>query len=187
MNTVNTINIKSEIAKFHKYLQDYENVYLNLYNDLNYSQKHWFDFKSMRFYEDAHTEKLKLIKNYNELTKYKEIFNYIYSGYSKLGKIINFDLKMKNPVMNSISACIESLKEVINNNNSVDIGSAPEVATYISSNTATLSKMQTSLLALKNKLKKDFENIEEFERTVKSKLGNLEIAYLKEKNERKYI
>lgn len=187
MMIVNTSDLKADITKLNNLIDKYEDIYLNLYNELNKSSFFWQDNKSKLFYDNANLEKLKIITTTNELRLLNDIYVYVHDSYVELGKIIEFDLKMKDKILSSFNICNEKLKNAIRNNNSVDVGFASEISSNIRDNIGNLSKMQSSLQDFKTIVKDSFNKIEEIEKEVKHKISNLKLEYIKESDITNYI
>ena len=187
MMWVNTIELSNYVKILNNLIDKYEEEYLNYYNEMNKSSFFWNDEKAMRFYSDINIEKLKIITNHNELLSLNKIYTNIINSYQQLGKIVSFDLKNKNIVLDLLNKCNEDIKNIISSNNNVSVGSAPEISGIISSNSSILNNLQNELQDYKMKTREAFNKIEEIEREITSAISSLNLEYVKERDLTIYI
>lgn len=184
---VNTINLSSEIHKMNSLINEYEDIFLNLYNEINNSSFFWNDNNSVSFYNNANLEKIKVRQTIFEIENVRNIYVYINEQYSTLGKIIKFDLENVEKIYEYFTYCNEQVKNIIRSHNSLNIGVCSEINGLINSNYSLLSKIQEDLQLLKTSTKNALIKIENVEKEVRNKINHMDIEYIKESDIREFI
>ena len=75
---INVSDFKAEINKLNSLLNDYENIYLNFYNEINKSSFFWNDNNSIMFYDETNIEKLKVRQTISEIKNLENLFTFIH-------------------------------------------------------------------------------------------------------------
>lgn len=109
---VNVEKLKSKVMVLDKTFDRYEEISLNLYNDISCSSMFWKDNNSKIFYENLHKLKLENQIFLLELSKTKKIINLILESYEPLGNKIEFYLENRSAIINKLDSCIQQLTMV---------------------------------------------------------------------------
>lgn len=184
---VNTINLSSEIHKMNSLINEYENIFLNLYNEINNSSFFWNDNHSIAFYNNTNLEKLKVRQTITELKYVEDIYSYVYQNYSEFGRVIKFDLENFEKVYENFNLCNEQIKNVIRGHNGLDTSVCSEISGLINNNYTLLASMQEDLQLLKTSTKNALVKIENTEKEVRNKINHMDIEYIKESDIREFI
>lgn len=123
---VNTVNLKNEVTKLNLLLEEYESIYLNLYNEIQSTSHFWNDPHSIAFLDYISLEKQEIIKTYNELQDIKEVYDYLLDKYQLLGKKIEFNLKLKDEVILKLNNYIYKINDIIRCYNNLDLSFCSE-------------------------------------------------------------
>ena len=101
---INNINLKNDINLLNKLIAEYEEVKLNLFNELKDSCINWQDGNSVDFENKIYLEKVESDNILRTLTDKRDILNFIYDKYSDLGKKIKCDLNNRSALLRSIES-----------------------------------------------------------------------------------
>ena len=184
---INVSDFKAEINKLNSLLNDYENIYLNFYNEINKSSFFWNDNNSIMFYDETNIEKLKVRQTISEIKNLENLFTFIHDKYSHFGRVIRFDLENTEEIFRKFNKCNEQIKALIRSHNNLDLNSSPEIYNVINENYTILTSMQDNLQLLKTNTRNALNKIENIEKDVKRKLSNFDIEYIKESDISTYI
>lgn len=184
---VNVNDIKAEVDNFNALLDEYEENYLNLYNEISKASFYWQDVKSLAFFENIKHERMQVVNNYNQLTDYKNIYVYIYDKYQELGNKIKFDLEMKDNIMNSINNCNNKLKTIIRKYFNLDLSFCPFESEILKREIRKVESMQSNLLEIKSNIKDIYQRIENIEAEVARKFNLLNVDYIKENDISRFL
>lgn len=184
---INIKNLKIELNNLNRIVEDYEEIYLNLYNVFSSSSFFWNDINSKKFYNDISIEKLKIKKTIDEFTNLIELYNYIIKQYEKIGKNIYYDLSNRYEVLKNIKEYIEKLKSIISKYNNLDIKYCPEVANYINKEKIQLKDSLKLINNIYINVNKFYKKIEEIEKEVGLRCSKFNIEFIKENNVNDYI
>lgn len=172
MINVNVMELKTKLDNLKRLIEEYENIEINLFNQLKNSSISWEDANSIRF-QDAIVEEKKESNEYvNNLKETINIFNEIYNSYINIGKKVKVNLNEKRNVLNSI----ENIKNKINNINKkinqINVNEVSEIRYKIKSVYDNINSLKEIYVSLYKKL----ENIES---SIKNKLNKLENIKIK--------
>ncbi len=177
---VNISSLKQEIGKLKNIIDKYEETNLNIYNAFSYASSFWSDINSKKFFSDIESEHQQVNKIIEEFNEFQDIYQYIIDSYEKIGNYCKYDLNYKEKVISAIESYIEKLKIVIKYYNQLDLSFCADIASQILGEKA---KLMTNLEKINSSLyniKKFYEEIEEIDQQVNSKLAKLNIDIIQE-------
>lgn len=177
---INTANLKTEVTKLNKLITNYEETFLNLYNELSLSSNYWEDNTSKLFTQKVTTEKLEVKNTITELNDLKEIYEYLITKYEELGNKIEIFPQTKTSILSKFNNYIEKISETIKLYQELNLDFCPKEAKKILKHLEKLQKFENDIIILKEKVKKHFEQIEEIEKEVNLKISKLKIEYINE-------
>lgn len=102
------------VTELKKLINDYDELQLNLFNQLKLSCSDWHDGNSALFEEKLKDEKNASTKFLNALVKDKDIFEYAYKEYKTIGEKVHFNLAKRNSVLAAIDDAINKTTYVLN-------------------------------------------------------------------------
>lgn len=182
-------SLKVEVNKLNKLIQDYEQNYLNLYNELSSASFFWKDKNVFNFSDRLVKEKLEVSTTFYELNNIKDIYDLVVLKYQKFGTKIRFDLSMKDSVFTMFDNYLVILDEVINGYINLDlsfcIGTVE--ADLILNEQKTLVYVKSNLLKLRDRIKNTFINIESIENDVNLQLSRVKLNVIKEDQVTEFI
>ncbi len=184
---INIEKLKNEIEQYNKIIDNYENLYLNLYNELSNCTFYWQDEKSISFFDSIAKEKLEIKNAINELNGLCSIYDYIIKKYNIIGNKISFDLNKKDKIISKINNFIDKTHTIYNKYNSINLSHYPSEARYLYIQMNKLKEVENDLIKLKNTINNIFISIEEIEKEVNLKIETLSVKTIKENAVKLYI
>ena len=184
---INVSNLKSEINRYNKIINDYEENILNLYNELFQTQTYWQDGNSIKFINTLELEKRQTNNKIAELKSISDILKYITTEYEKIGNKIAFDLSTKNLIDTYFNNYISKIDNIIKKYNSLDISFCPNEAIVLKDERNKLQAIKSDVLDIKQKINKTFKQLEEIETQIKNKLEKINIEYITENSVSDFI
>lgn len=177
---VNTINLKVEIEKLNNLIDDYENIYLNLYNELLSTQTYWIDSESRMFNENLEIEKTQVRNTINELTNVKQIYEELMSRYEEIGNKLEFNPKLKNVIISKIDNCIDKSRKILELYNKLNLNDDSKETLSIKQHISILENIILNTTTLRNQIKEKYELIEEIEKEINFKISKINLEYIQE-------
>ena len=183
MLKVNLYNIKMILSGkngISTILDNYETDILEIFNIIeDIYTDYWQDGISLRFKDEMAIEKSNSLKFLSCLQERKNLINYIYNNYLKVGMTIYYEKNNKMNYLNNLKNIISSLKVTENNLGNI----------YVSNNVYANNNLKEALRKLKNiryklnnyyiKVSNLVKQIEEIEVSIKTKINNLTDYYVK--------
>ena len=105
--------IKTEIINLDHLINEYENNFLSLYNELFSFSFYWKSEFSDDFFDVKQKEKLALKEFIDELKSYKDVFSFISMKYGSHGEKIFFDLEKLDTTYSKICSFYVSLQKLV--------------------------------------------------------------------------
>ena len=110
---INIEELKTNLNSLNQLISDYEEIHLNMYNNMSSTFFSWNDAYSKKFLIYADDDKKsfsELISSYKSLS---DIYSYLFEKYSKFGKTIYYELDNKNSVYEIFDKYISKLENII--------------------------------------------------------------------------
>ena len=184
---VHVSSLKAEINKYNRLAEEYNACMLNLYNTLGQTSSYWHDTNSGAFIDEVWAQKNQATRATEGMNSLKEVYSMIASRYGALGNDIKFELSQRESVKANFTNYINSLQAVIDAYNSLNLGFGPPEAGAIQSQKSRIQGAKTSAESLKAKVDKVFNDIEQIETDVSSKIGSINISIIKGNNLSKFL
>lgn len=184
---VNVSSLKNELDKLNSNLDNYNDIYLNLYNELKNSHVNANSYKTTLFYDSVNNEKLLTQIFYDELVSLKKIYDYIYNNYKEIGKVIKFDLDKQSEIFNKLSQIKIKLDNLNRKNSSVQVSTCPKISNLISGNMNNIYSIKKNIITLEKEYKIIFKKIEYTERTIENTVNRFNISFAKETDIKEFI
>lgn len=175
MIKINTNELKNEIIILNSYINEYEDIKLNLFNQLKESCIAWQDGESLEFDNKICNEKQTTENLYQSLKDKVKILDFIYDKYIELGKDIICNLDKKNTILSKLSAFENEINEIIKDYNNI-MANCNEFG--ISNQIEKILKLKDNLKEVKENFLDTFNKIFIFEQTIKEKIKSLEVVQI---------
>ena len=176
---VNVEKIKVELEKYNRLIDDYEDLYLQLYFELNYSSSYWNDGNSFNFYEKIKKDKNKITLAITELKEIKKVYEYIIDSYERFGNKISFNLRRKYNVLEKIDNYLIELDKIIKLYEELDYENLVEEKIILDNQKDTLLKLKNRMTEMRENVKDLFDKLEEIEKNIHYRISKISIEKLK--------
>lgn len=174
MIEINSVELKNEIEILNNLINNYEEIQLNLFNQLKDATINWQDGNSVEFENKIYLEKQEADLILQSLNDKKDILSFIYDKYSDLGKKVRCNLNNRTTVIHSLDNCYNQANSLINEFNKID-------RSFYYSELNKIDNVKQKVVNAKNKLdttrtavSKIYNQIEEIEKEIKNKISELE-------------
>ena len=184
---ININNLKTEIIKLNTLIEEYEEIYLNLYNEISSCSLYWTDETSNKFFDNLNIEKLKVKNTITEMTDIKDIYEEVIRKYEIIGNKLEINPKKKNQILTKFNNYLDNMYELLDLYRELNLDFCQTEATKIYSHMDIIIEVTNNVVELKEKIKKQYEYIEEIEKTINLKISKIKIEYLTETDANKFI
>lgn len=172
MIQIDTINLRNEINTLNSYIDECEEIQLNLFNQLKDSCINWQDGYSQKFDSKMYLEKQKSNEMIQNLKDKVAVYDFVCDEYSSIGKVISCNLDGKNKITEQIDKCRLLIGSVGRKYYDIDFWGA---AGYDFETEATrLLDLKEKLLSMKNSTHSTFYKIDKIEKQAKLKIDQLD-------------
>ena len=179
--------IKNYYNQIKKFNEDYENNYLNFYNELNQALNYWQDNNSINFNEQIIEEKNDYNKILLDLKSLETTLKNIYEKYETIGEQINYLKENKNTLYNIFEQYLGKISNSINYINNIDLSFCPELSSQILNLKKILVDSQNKIKKVKNRTKNIISNIEKKEDEISRLLSKLDYKMINESYYNDYV
>lgn len=174
MIEINITDLRNNILSLGSLIDQYEEIELNLFNQLKDSCINWQDGNSIEFDNKVYLEKQETNFLLQSLNSKKEVLNYIYDKYSEIGKKIRCNLNNKTTLLHAIDNCYSQAVNIINEFNKIDKSFYYSEQHSIQSQKNKLTDVKNKLREIKTEASKIYNKIETIEEEVNTKIKQLE-------------
>ena len=175
MVEVNVPNLGNVINSLQSIISEYEEIELNLFNQLNDScVNNWQDGNSKRFEDKIQFEKQEAQLILESLSEKKDVYVFIHDKYSEIARKIKVNLNGKSRVLASIERCYNNARNTINPFNGVDTGY--RFGGEILAQKAKIERVKNELSNLKIEVNNLYNKIEDIEQQIRAKINSLEMV-----------
>ncbi len=172
--------LEVENDKLKQLLNEYENDYLNIYNELELNSSIWEGEEANEFNNKVETDKTKVKNTYEELKKLDDVYNCLINEYQSIGQNIFFDMDKKDELNAFFEKTLASIVSVIDYYDIIDTSFCPAEASIINQQKSEIKQIEKDIFKIKQDTKSTFEKIDKIERTIDSRLSSIDIEYIKE-------
>lgn len=166
--------LNNNIIELTTLINEYENIKLNLFNQLKDSCINWQDSNSIQFDNEIYLEKQESDLFLQALKSKKDLLELIHSKYHEFGNKIKCNSNNKNSLLGKIDDCYNKAQSIINSFNYIDRSFYyPEIYS-ISLQKDVIVGIRDKLSTIKTQTVNLFNKIENIEKEVKNKINALE-------------
>ena len=174
MVEVNIPDLKNVIDSLKSIINEYEEVELNLFNQLKDScVNNWQDGNSAEFEDNMYLEKQEADMILESLKNKKDVYDFIHNRYSEIGRKIRINLNGKSRVISTIDRAYNSARNVISLFGSVDTGY--RFGGEILAQKSKIQKVANQLSTLKMEVQTLYSRVEEIENEIRNKINSLDV------------
>ena len=144
-----------------------EDIVAEFYN----IKKYWHDQKCINMYSSFELEKKRIIKNAENIKKQENIYKYIKQQYKVFGEKIKINLGKYDKIIEKINLVKSDIKWLIERYHNLDKDFYPR--DYVLNNQcAKLERMKDSLDNIKEKIKNDYNKMNNIESNIQEMISN---------------
>ncbi len=175
---INVSKIKDDSNILNKLIEEYENIYLNFYNQVSQLEYYWQSNSSKNILPNIIEKKQKIKLLVDNLKELNQLYIYMLKKYSDLGNNIVFYMEKKSKLFLKINNSIDKLKNLISLYNNLSIKNA--------NNDYIINQKQKLVNCLKkiNNVKKEtlsiLNFIEEEEKKISLQINKTNIELIKD-------
>ena len=180
MLLVNLTELNNEINKLDNLINEYEEIQLNIFHQLKDASINWNDGNSLIFNEKINDDKKESELFLIYIKEKKELFDFIYTNYSQIGKKIICNLDKKDSILSLVDSCISQVQTILNEFNQIDISFDYYEQNSILQQKQKMIDLEKTIENIKYNIKTTYTKIEKIEKVVQKKIQKLEKIDIKE-------
>lgn len=170
---VNIIDLTNNRNDLIRIINEYENIHLNLFNELKQVTVNWQDSKSEEFKIQIEREKNESKLFLEEIKEAKEVITYIIDSYKNLANIISCNLNSRNSIASWLGNCESQINTIINKYNNIDNSFYYEELENINFQKQQLTSLKNQIRIIKNNINNTFTRINNIENAIANKINQL--------------
>ena len=184
---VNVEKLQAKVNQYKKKIRDYESCMQNLYNDFNQTSIYWKGSYCDRFLDSISAEKKDIFNVISDLNAIGDIYDFIIQKYSAFGQRIKYDLNKVSDINMAFDQLLSGLDDVIRKYDNLNLDFYPSERGLILQERAKLQYVRQDIQSLKEKINGKFAKIAEIETAVSSKISNIDIEFISEKDGSNFV
>ena len=162
------------VDELNKLIDDYDELQLNLFNQLKISCSDWHDGNSVVFEEKIEAEKKQTASFLNALKKHKDVFEYAYKEYKALGNKIRINMDKKAAIIAAIDDAIAKTNNVLYEFYNVNRSWYYYELNLINGQQRELESVKNNLNYMKGQINVLYKKVASIESNVSSRIAKLE-------------
>ncbi len=174
MIEVDTANLKTALTTLETLINEYEEIELNLFNQLNQVGIDWQDGNATIFADKIYLDKKESDLYVQSLKAKKDVTAYVYERYSSLGKKIRCNLNSRTTVLRALEECQNRAISLARSFENIDINVLMTEKDIVESQRKKINKVAATLTEIKKDTSKMYDQIETIEKNVEAKIRDLE-------------
>ena len=174
MIEVNVSNLKLEVDKISKIIEEYDEIMLNLFRYLLDSYTNWQDSNSILFSQKIGEERLEMSNYFDILTQKKDVLKYLYDRYSEIGKKISINLNSKNIILGIIDDCYRQASDIRYSFEQIDTSFYYDERQTILNQKDEIYDVMEELRDIRSNISELYTKIEGIELEIHKKISNIE-------------
>ncbi len=173
MIKVDVSKLKSELEQLNLIIDEYDEIELNLFNQLKNSCNDWNDHKTPAFEAAVDKEKKESMRMLDSFKDVTNCLNYIIQQYESIGNRITVCLEKKTTIIKYYGSVENKVNSIISTINSVDKSFSYSEKDNIIDLGNSFENLKTDLVDSRDRVKDLFKKIERIEENVAAKLRSL--------------
>ena len=179
---INTKKIEENINILNTYINNYDEIELNLYNNIKNLSIDWNDAYTSSFLNEIKKEKFLIDKLISNLKKYKKIYNYLLENYKKYGSKIKINLDSETKITEQLDEYSNNSDKVLNKYLTQDISFCDTELIDIEYELKKLEEHKKNANELAKKIKKIYKISKNTEENITNMLSKIEVPVIIEKD-----
>lgn len=173
---VNVENLKNDIRRFNKFLEEYDEIHLRMYHEFFSSTSFWNDPHAISYFKEIDIEKKDASTMVMELTSLKDLYEYLIESYEKIGKTIEWNLNYKRKIIKSLEAYIEKLKQILKKYDNLKLTNLDDIRELIETDKQKIVSNLNMTTNYLEQAQKNYNELTRIETEVKFKVSKLRIG-----------
>ncbi len=178
---VNVVELKNDIYHYQNIIKEYEEIYIRMYHELSSATTYWHDPHAYAYFKEIDIERQKVKTTLYELTTLQEIYIYMIDSYSKLGKIIEWNLNDRSKIIKSLEEYIGKLRQIIKQYNNLNITNLEELKDSMLQEKEKLTTTLNLVNDYLQQIQKSYNRLIQIETDVKFRLSKLKVGVIVKK------
>lgn len=174
MIEVDVLELKNHIDKLNFLIDKYEEVYLNMFNQLKEACINWQDGNSLNFDDKIYLEKEEAELLIQTLKDKKNIYTQIYNSYIDIGKKIKCNLDSRESLLLEFDRRIQSVNDILNEFQNIDNSFYYVEYQNIINQRNRVIQIKANLARIKNNVSNLFNKIIEIEQDIQEEIKKIE-------------
>ena len=174
MIEVDIKQLGSLASELENLIDDYNEIQLNIFNQLKDSCINWQDGNSLIFEEKIRDEKKVSNNFYRALKSSKEVFQYAHDEYRSIGNKLKICLDKKNYIISAIDECISKADAVLSDFSGVTRSFYYRELNMINNQQSKITSCKINLQKYKSKIKDLYKKVELIEERIASRVNKIE-------------
>ena len=174
MIDVNVSELKNYVYKLQQIIDEYEEIQLNIFNQLKESTINWQDGNSIKFENSIYLEKKDSDLFLQSLQNKKDIYDFICKKYGEIGNKIKCCLNNKNNILNAINNCYNETVSILNDFDKINTDFYYKEKDSILLQKQNIVKVREEIKRIKTTTLQLFNKIDNIEKLVKEKIVSLD-------------
>lgn len=180
MLEVDISSLKNAIERLQKLLDEYEEIELNLFNQLKTSCTDWRDGNSEKFESEIYRDRKETDLLKLSLKERKNLYDFIYERYSAFGKKLKCNLNEKDTLLHTFDECYLHTNAIVAEFDRIDRSFYYSGRSSIEAARRKVVNVRTACKNFKTKAKEMFSEIEAIENKIEAKIKTLEEVKINE-------
>ena len=184
---INVSEIYNEITNLTALLDEYEKNYINLYKNYFDSAYYWKDQNSINFFNHLEMEKPKVKNTCDELNELKNIYEYIYDSYSKIGNKIYYNQEKKSELAKNLQISLDIINDIIAYYNNLNLELNSKEYILVSNELYKAQDLKNEFENMYNDLVHLMDNIDNIEAKTNEKISKINLEIIKESDINEFL
>lgn len=167
--------LKDSVRIYSNMLKKLEQNNTDIIYNFNELKKYWHDENVIKLSTDAVYEIQRMLKLESDVKSQRDLYAYLESEYSKIGKKIKCNIESQDVFDNKLDNIINMINEIINKYNDLGDISFYHKSYVIENQRNDLNNLRDSFVEIRNSLTNLFNSIKSIENNVNNILENIEV------------
>jgi hypothetical protein len=173
MIKVDVSKLKTELEQLNSIIDEYDEIELNIFNQLKNSCNDWNDPRTPAFEEAVNKEKKESMSMLDSFKDVQNCLNYIIAQYETIGNRITVCLEKKSSIIKTYGSIESKINSIISTINSVDKSFSYSQKHNIIDLGDSFENLKNDLVDSRDRVRDLFKRIERIEENVAVKLRSL--------------
>lgn len=172
---VDTVKLDGQLQEYKRNIDKYEDTIKNIFFETSkVINSMWDNDKTNVVFDKLYQMNIDALKLINDLIKFKSIYDYICSEYSKIGNKLNINLKSKGAIDKKFDEIISKISSIIKKYDKISELS-DENKEQVNTQKEKLENISSNYTKLNTEISDNYSKVNEIENNVANLINNLNI------------